>query len=404
MRESLDHCVKCTICETFCPVSNVTPLFPGPKYVGPQAERFRVARRAVARRLARLLLGLRHLHAGLPAGRAHRGDQHAGARRAAGERRASRCATALLGAPDAGRPARHAGRAARQLDAAQPPAAARRSSGDRASTAARRCRSSPGRTFQALGARAHRAAGDAARRLLPRLRHELLRAAARRDDRRAARAQRLPRSRCPSRTAAGCRCSPTGCSTTRAATCTRLAARLAPYARDGVDIVGTSTSCTLMLKREALEILGMEDDPDLRVVSDARLRHLRVPARDARARRAQHRLPAAAARPSPTTRRASSRATGSASPRSTCSRWCPGCASIESDADCCGVAGTYGLKKEKYDIAMKVGAGLFDQIADGAPGPAPSATPRPAAGRSSTRRASAPCTRSRCSTAPPGLA
>src|SRR5215213_4012541 len=43
MRDSLDHCVKCTICETFCPVSNVTSLFPGPKYVGPQAERFRVA-------------------------------------------------------------------------------------------------------------------------------------------------------------------------------------------------------------------------------------------------------------------------------------------------------------------------------------------------------------------------
>ncbi|MBA2512898.1 MAG: anaerobic glycerol-3-phosphate dehydrogenase subunit C, partial [Solirubrobacterales bacterium] len=41
MRGSLDHCVKCTICETFCPVSNVTPLFPGPKYVGPQAERYR---------------------------------------------------------------------------------------------------------------------------------------------------------------------------------------------------------------------------------------------------------------------------------------------------------------------------------------------------------------------------
>ena len=42
MRDSLDHCVKCTICEAYCPVSNVTPLFPGPKYVGPQAERFRV--------------------------------------------------------------------------------------------------------------------------------------------------------------------------------------------------------------------------------------------------------------------------------------------------------------------------------------------------------------------------
>src|SRR4029453_6826171 len=41
VRDSLDHCVKCTICETFCPFSQATPLFPGPKYVGPQAERFR---------------------------------------------------------------------------------------------------------------------------------------------------------------------------------------------------------------------------------------------------------------------------------------------------------------------------------------------------------------------------
>ncbi len=40
-RASLDHCVKCTICETACPVARATPLFPGPKYVGPQAERFR---------------------------------------------------------------------------------------------------------------------------------------------------------------------------------------------------------------------------------------------------------------------------------------------------------------------------------------------------------------------------
>src|ERR1700754_593723 len=48
----------------------------------------------------------------------------------------------------------------------------------------------------------------------------------------------------------------------------KLAARLAPYARQGIDIVGTSTSCTLMLKREALEILGMGDDPELRIVSE----------------------------------------------------------------------------------------------------------------------------------------
>src|SRR6185312_2041414 len=33
----------CTICETACPVSNATPLFPGPKYAGPQSERYRIA-------------------------------------------------------------------------------------------------------------------------------------------------------------------------------------------------------------------------------------------------------------------------------------------------------------------------------------------------------------------------
>lgn len=41
LRASLDACVKCTICETQCPVARVTPLFPGPKFVGPQGERFR---------------------------------------------------------------------------------------------------------------------------------------------------------------------------------------------------------------------------------------------------------------------------------------------------------------------------------------------------------------------------
>lgn len=40
-RTLLDRCMKCTICETQCPVMRVTPAFPGPKYVGPQAERFR---------------------------------------------------------------------------------------------------------------------------------------------------------------------------------------------------------------------------------------------------------------------------------------------------------------------------------------------------------------------------
>jgi glycerol-3-phosphate dehydrogenase subunit C len=36
-----DHCLKCNVCISACPVAAVTPLFPGPKTVGPQAQRFR---------------------------------------------------------------------------------------------------------------------------------------------------------------------------------------------------------------------------------------------------------------------------------------------------------------------------------------------------------------------------
>ena len=40
----------------------------------------------------------------------------------------------------------------------------------------------------------------------------------------------------------------------------------------------------------------------------------------------------------------------------------PGLDLREMNACCCGIAGTYGLKREKYDIAMKVGADLFGQV------------------------------------------
>jgi glycerol-3-phosphate dehydrogenase subunit C len=38
---TLDECIKCNICTTYCPVAAVTDKFPGPKYAGPQAQRFR---------------------------------------------------------------------------------------------------------------------------------------------------------------------------------------------------------------------------------------------------------------------------------------------------------------------------------------------------------------------------
>jgi glycerol-3-phosphate dehydrogenase subunit C len=38
-----DVCVRCATCMAVCPVSRVTPLFPGPKQAGPGAQRFRSA-------------------------------------------------------------------------------------------------------------------------------------------------------------------------------------------------------------------------------------------------------------------------------------------------------------------------------------------------------------------------
>lgn len=37
----MDACTKCGICQAYCPVAIVTGGFPGPKYTGPQAQRFR---------------------------------------------------------------------------------------------------------------------------------------------------------------------------------------------------------------------------------------------------------------------------------------------------------------------------------------------------------------------------
>jgi glycerol-3-phosphate dehydrogenase subunit C len=41
VRRTMDNCTKCNICQSHCPVALATSSFPGPKYAGPQAERFR---------------------------------------------------------------------------------------------------------------------------------------------------------------------------------------------------------------------------------------------------------------------------------------------------------------------------------------------------------------------------
>ncbi|MEM7171954.1 MAG: anaerobic glycerol-3-phosphate dehydrogenase subunit C [Pseudomonadota bacterium] len=40
--KTMDHCTKCGLCQAYCPVAAVTEKFPGPKYSGPQSQRFRI--------------------------------------------------------------------------------------------------------------------------------------------------------------------------------------------------------------------------------------------------------------------------------------------------------------------------------------------------------------------------
>jgi glycerol-3-phosphate dehydrogenase subunit C len=363
MRESLDHCVKCTICETFCPVSNVTPLFPGPKYCGPQAERFRVEGEPSPDASLDYCSGCGICTQVCPQG-VHIAEINTQARAKLKETHGVPLRDRILARPTlAGR----LGTPAAPLANWTLRNRLLRQAAERTIGIHRRAPMPKfaGRTFQRW-ARRH-ASPHAPRRVAffhgcgtnyyePRL-GEMTVALLEHNGL----AVEVPKQDC-----CGLPLQSNGLFDDARGYVHRLAARLAPFAREGVDIVGTSTSCTLMLKREALEILGMEDDADLRVVSErvfdiceyllamherGQLKTDFQPVRETVVYHAP----------------CQQQGHGIGKPALDLLALVPELHTVESDATCCGVAGTYGLKREKYEIAMTVGAGLFAQIADTAP-------------------------------------
>jgi len=139
---------------------------------------------------------------------------------------------------------------------------------------------------------------------------------------------------------------------------------LVEYARQGIPIVGTSTSCTLTLKEEAPELLGMADEDTLLVARNTYdfnefVLHLLE----------QGPLPGRGENdpqliPIPMTlgyhMPCQYRAHRLGKPALEVLSLIPELTIVESHADCCGVAGTYGYKVEKYDVAMQVGVQLFE--------------------------------------------
>jgi glycerol-3-phosphate dehydrogenase subunit C len=359
MRGSLDHCVKCTICETFCPVSNVTSLFPGPKYVGPQGERFRAPDELSPDASLDYCSGCGVCTQVCPQG-VHVAEINTQARARLKERDGFSLRDRLIARPPI------AGR----LGTPVAPLANRILANRRLRLLAERLvglhHEAPlprfaGRTFQGW-AKGHRSPA-AARRVAyfhgcganwyePRVGEMTV--------------ELLERSGCQVEIPRGQACCGLPLQSNGQFDAARryvraMARRLAPAARAGVDIVGSSTSCTLMLKREAREILELMDDPDLRVVSEHvyDICEYLLALHDGGQLRAEFRpLPLTVAYHAPCQQQGH----GIGKPALELMALVPDLRVIETDATCCGVAGTYGLKHEKYDIAMKVGAGLFGQI------------------------------------------
>lgn len=136
---------------------------------------------------------------------------------------------------------------------------------------------------------------------------------------------------------------------------------LIDYVKQGYVIVGTSTSCTLTLKEEAPELLDFyTEDAQLLAANTYDIHEFLVHLLDAGELKVEglRRLSLRLAYHAP----CQYRAHRVGRPSVEIMDLIPALTIIESQASCCGVGGTYGYKGEKYDISMRVGRPLFDFV------------------------------------------
>ena len=360
VRGSLDHCVKCTICETFCPVSNVTPLFPGPKYVGPQLERFRTDDGSPDASLD-YCSGCGICTTVCPQG-VKIAEINSQARAKMKAQRGIPLRDRIIARPSA------MGKVGTPLAPIANFFLENRAFRWLVERTLRVHRQAPmplfaSRTFQSWarhhaplapatkaivyfhGCSANHFEPHVAQMAVAVLEHNGYRVI-------------VPRQDC-----CGLPLQSNGLFDDARRYVRKLVRRMEPYARRGYDIVATSTSCGLMLKREAREILELEDDQDLRTVSAHMfdICEFLLNLHERRALRTDFRpLDMRVPYHAPCQQRGH----GIGKPALELFRLIPGLEVVDSDVECCGVAGTYGLKTEKYDIAMEVGAPLFRQVTE----------------------------------------
>jgi glycerol-3-phosphate dehydrogenase subunit C len=135
---------------------------------------------------------------------------------------------------------------------------------------------------------------------------------------------------------------------------------LAAFARAGYRIVGTSTSCTHALKAEYREMLDLADD-DARVVADATWDICELLA-DVYEHGELDTGFAPVSESLPYHPPCQLKSHGIGTPAMDLFALVPGLRAVDTDHDCCGAAGTYGLKAERWQIAHDVGAPLFEKV------------------------------------------
>jgi glycerol-3-phosphate dehydrogenase subunit C len=352
---STDSCIKCNVCQSYCPVSNVTDLFPGPKYVGPQAQRLRIG--ASVDRTVDYCSGCTVCTRVCPSGvkiaelnnraRAAMVDARGGP----SLRDSLIARPELLGrlnrpiAPLVNRvllnPAvRSIMQRTLHIDRRAPmPKFSNRSF-------RRRHQRSPYRSdrkvayFHACSTEYYEPElGEKAVRLMELNGYQTV----------------LPRQNC-----CGLPLISNGDFAAARRYAERNIRRLLPMAEAGIPIIATSTSCSLTLKQYYVDLLDIHTEAAAKVAANVYdicefLRMLeergelntnfapvnRVVSYHAPCQLKSH---------------------GIGKPALDLMELVPGLQTVEMDVECCGTAGTYGYKQEKYEIAMKVGAPLFEQI------------------------------------------
>jgi len=360
MTDLYDACLKCSICELHCPVFRVTPTFPGPKNGGPGLERLRAAGKPVDETGLDLCLGCRTCEVVCPAGLSpaalvHKPKVEKVRRKGLPAREWLLGHTDLMGQTAVRmsgltngtlslRPVRVGMEKLLRIDRRRPmPRYARGTFRDWFVRRPNPWRDRPapaGKVAYFHGCSTNYMLPDIGRQTVAVLEHNGFEVI-------------LPPQRCCGLPLIG-----NGELDEARGWAEYNVAQLRPYAEQGIPIVFTSTSCSLTLKQEYEHLLKVQGASIVAPACYDLFEFLALLHEEGRLRtdfRAQEMV-------LPYHQPCHQRVQGIGTPVVRLLGLIPGVRAWNLDVGCCGASGTYGYKREKYDLSMAVGQPLRDAL------------------------------------------